>query len=81
MRKSDWDYSEFNMYAFGKELCELVKYKDAYYDILEKYESLQKEHAEFINGSIRHGEKMMGNFIELALYGIGGKPIDEVLEK
>ena len=69
----DYEYAQFDMYSFATELRELVKYRDMYHALGRDYEELQNKYDELLNSSVTHNEAMMGNFLELALHGVGGK--------
>ena len=71
--KDDYYIPEFDMYSFGKELCSLVKYKEMYEILSKDYAKLQQDYQGLLDSNINHNQAMLGNFLELAIHGIGGK--------
>lgn len=55
------------MLGFAQELAELVYYKSAYYKMKEERDYLKREYDEMLSGSIKHGEVMIGNLLNVML--------------
>lgn len=71
--KDKFEYPVVDIYSIGKEMMRASQFEERYYSLEVEYQELQKKYQELLDSSINHNNQMMGNFLELAIYGIGGK--------
>lgn len=75
--KNKFEMPTVDLYSIGREMMRTSQFEEQYYAMEADRDEWRDKYQELLNSSMNHSNAMMNNLLEMAIYGVGGKPAEE----